>query len=205
MLAEALECQGGFGYIEESRLARAYREAPLMSIWEGSGNVQALDVLRALRPRARRRSTRCSTSSALAARRRPRASTRRSPQLAPASASAEPSEAQARALAGLLARACRRSLLVAPRPARRWPTPSAPTRLARAAGARVRRAAAAAPTPRRSSSARRPGVGARGMKVVAIQPRVALGEVERNLAHLEDLIDQAAREHSPEAIFLPEA
>ncbi len=47
--AEALECQGGFGYIEESRLARAYREAPLMSVWEGSGNVQALDVLRAVR------------------------------------------------------------------------------------------------------------------------------------------------------------
>jgi putative acyl-CoA dehydrogenase len=47
-LGEALECQGGFGYIEESRLARGYREAPLMSVWEGSGNVQALDVLRAL-------------------------------------------------------------------------------------------------------------------------------------------------------------
>ena len=46
--AEALECQGGFGYIEDSRLARGYREAPLMSVWEGSGNVQALDVLRAL-------------------------------------------------------------------------------------------------------------------------------------------------------------
>ena len=51
----------------------------------------------------------------------------------------------------------------------------------------------------------RPGDGARGMKAVAIQPRVALGEVERNLVHLEDLIDQAAREHSPEAIFLPES
>ena len=47
-LGEALECQGGFGYVEESRLARAYREAPLMSVWEGSGSVQALDVLRAL-------------------------------------------------------------------------------------------------------------------------------------------------------------
>ena len=47
-LGEALECQGGFGYIEESRLARGYREAPLMSVWEGSGNVQVLDVLRAL-------------------------------------------------------------------------------------------------------------------------------------------------------------
>jgi putative acyl-CoA dehydrogenase len=46
--AEALECLGGAGYGEESRLPRAYREAPLMSIWEGSGNVQALDVLRAL-------------------------------------------------------------------------------------------------------------------------------------------------------------
>ena len=46
--AEALECLGGAGYMEDSRLPRAYREAPLMSIWEGSGNVQALDVLRAL-------------------------------------------------------------------------------------------------------------------------------------------------------------
>jgi len=46
--AEALECLGGYGYVEESRLARAYREAPLMSVWEGTGNVQALDVLRAL-------------------------------------------------------------------------------------------------------------------------------------------------------------
>ncbi|WP_320669390.1 acyl-CoA dehydrogenase family protein [Patulibacter defluvii] len=46
--AEAIECQGGFGYVEDSRLARCYREAPLMSIWEGSGNVQTLDVLRAV-------------------------------------------------------------------------------------------------------------------------------------------------------------
>ncbi|MHB8691432.1 MAG: acyl-CoA dehydrogenase family protein [Solirubrobacteraceae bacterium] len=48
-VAESVECLGGFGYIEESPLPRAYREAPLMSIWEGSGNVQALDLLRALR------------------------------------------------------------------------------------------------------------------------------------------------------------
>jgi putative acyl-CoA dehydrogenase len=47
--AETVECLGGYGYVEESRLPRMYREAPLMSIWEGSGNVQALDVLRALR------------------------------------------------------------------------------------------------------------------------------------------------------------
>ncbi|WP_216823031.1 acyl-CoA dehydrogenase family protein [Aeromicrobium sp. A1-2] len=46
---EALECQGGYGFVEESRLPRNYREAPLMSVWEGSGNVQVLDVLRAMR------------------------------------------------------------------------------------------------------------------------------------------------------------
>jgi putative acyl-CoA dehydrogenase len=46
--AEALECLGGNGYIEESILPRLYREAPLYSIWEGSGNVNALDVLRVL-------------------------------------------------------------------------------------------------------------------------------------------------------------
>jgi putative acyl-CoA dehydrogenase len=45
---EALECLGGNGYVEESGLPRIYREAPLSSIWEGSGNVTALDVLRAL-------------------------------------------------------------------------------------------------------------------------------------------------------------
>jgi putative acyl-CoA dehydrogenase len=46
--AEALECLGGNGYVEESGLPRLYREAPLNSIWEGSGNVTSLDVLRAL-------------------------------------------------------------------------------------------------------------------------------------------------------------
>jgi putative acyl-CoA dehydrogenase len=48
MVAEALECLGGNGYVEENGLARLYREAPLNSIWEGSGNVNALDVLRAV-------------------------------------------------------------------------------------------------------------------------------------------------------------
>jgi putative acyl-CoA dehydrogenase len=47
--AEALECLGGNGYVEESGMPRHYREAPLLSIWEGAGNVNALDVLRALR------------------------------------------------------------------------------------------------------------------------------------------------------------
>ncbi|WP_329124549.1 acyl-CoA dehydrogenase family protein [Streptomyces sp. NBC_01465] len=45
---EALECLGGNGYVEESGMPRLLRESPLGSIWEGSGNVQALDVLRAL-------------------------------------------------------------------------------------------------------------------------------------------------------------
>ncbi|MFJ9657003.1 acyl-CoA dehydrogenase family protein [Streptomyces griseoflavus] len=46
---EAAECLGGNGYVEESGLPRLVRESPLNSIWEGAGNVQALDVLRALR------------------------------------------------------------------------------------------------------------------------------------------------------------
>jgi len=45
---EALECLGGNGYVEASGMPRLYREAPLSSIWEGSGNVMCLDVLRAL-------------------------------------------------------------------------------------------------------------------------------------------------------------
>jgi putative acyl-CoA dehydrogenase len=45
---EALECLGGNGYVEESGMPRLYRDAPLASIWEGSGNVMSLDVLRAL-------------------------------------------------------------------------------------------------------------------------------------------------------------
>jgi putative acyl-CoA dehydrogenase len=46
--AEALECLGGNGYVEESGMPRLYRESPLASIWEGSGNVQCLDVLRGM-------------------------------------------------------------------------------------------------------------------------------------------------------------
>jgi putative acyl-CoA dehydrogenase len=48
-VAESLECLGGGGYVEESVLPRLYREAPVNSAWEGSGNVICLDVLRALR------------------------------------------------------------------------------------------------------------------------------------------------------------
>jgi putative acyl-CoA dehydrogenase len=53
-LYEAMECLGGNGYVEEGILARHYREAPVNAIWEGSGNVMCLDVLRAL---ARERDT----------------------------------------------------------------------------------------------------------------------------------------------------
>jgi putative acyl-CoA dehydrogenase len=48
VIGEALECLGGNGFVEESVLPRLYRDAPLNSIWEGSGNVTALDLLRAL-------------------------------------------------------------------------------------------------------------------------------------------------------------
>jgi putative acyl-CoA dehydrogenase len=113
--AEALECQGGFGYIEESRLARAYREAPLMSIWEGSGNVQALDVLRALgaRPQA--------LEALLAELDRSRGADRRLDaavaRIGAAAASAAGAQDQARALAGLIARCIQASLLIRHAPA----------------------------------------------------------------------------------------
>ena len=48
LVAEAMECLGGNGYVEDAPLARLYREVPVNSIWEGSGNVMALDVLRVL-------------------------------------------------------------------------------------------------------------------------------------------------------------
>ena len=53
-VAECMECHGGAGYVEEWPIARLYRQAPLNGIWEGSGNVICLDVLRALKrePRA---------------------------------------------------------------------------------------------------------------------------------------------------------
>ena len=48
-VAEALECHGGNGFIEENPMARLYREAPLNSIWEGTSNMMCMDVLRSLR------------------------------------------------------------------------------------------------------------------------------------------------------------
>ena len=52
--AEALECLGGNGYVEESPMPQLLRDAPLNGIWEGSGNVISLDVLRALARAGRR-------------------------------------------------------------------------------------------------------------------------------------------------------
>jgi putative acyl-CoA dehydrogenase len=49
VVAEAMECMGGAGYIEEAPMARLFRQSPVNAIWEGSGNVIALDLLRALR------------------------------------------------------------------------------------------------------------------------------------------------------------
>ncbi len=48
VIYEVMECMGGNGYVEERAMARHYREAPVNAIWEGSGNVMALDVLRVL-------------------------------------------------------------------------------------------------------------------------------------------------------------
>ena len=55
LAAEALECLGGNGYVEEAPMAQFYRDIQLGTVWEGSGNVIALDVLRALAPRTARR------------------------------------------------------------------------------------------------------------------------------------------------------
>ncbi|MEV0053160.1 acyl-CoA dehydrogenase family protein [Saccharopolyspora shandongensis] len=49
VVGEALECLGGNGYVEDSGMPRLYREAPLQSVWEGAGNVAALDVLRVIK------------------------------------------------------------------------------------------------------------------------------------------------------------
>jgi putative acyl-CoA dehydrogenase len=71
---EAQECLGGAGYVEESLLPRLYRQAPLNSIWEGSGNIQCLDVLRAC---SREPETRTALLDELEAARRPARGARR--------------------------------------------------------------------------------------------------------------------------------
>ncbi len=100
LLYEAMECLGGNGYVEEMPLARYYREAPVNAIWEGSGNVMALDVLRVLgrAPGALRRGARRHR-----ARSRRRAGPARSPCCAPPCRSRSTDEGSARILTEQLA------------------------------------------------------------------------------------------------------
>ena len=107
---EALECLGGNGYVEESGMPRLYRESPLASIWEGSGNVQCLDVLRGdgAQPRvAWRRSSPRSTRRAAPS----RGSTPRPPAPRRA-ADLEAIEARARGVVERMALVLQGSLLV---------------------------------------------------------------------------------------------
>jgi putative acyl-CoA dehydrogenase len=106
--AEALECLGGNGYVEESGMPRLYREAPLASIWEGSGNVAALDALRAV-TRQPETAEAFFTEVGLAAgadRRLDQAAARLRKELA------DPSEARARHLAEAIAVVLQGALLV---------------------------------------------------------------------------------------------
>jgi putative acyl-CoA dehydrogenase len=114
IIAEALECLGGNGYVEESVLPRLYRDAPLNSIWEGSGNVTALDVLRSLvRSPAGPEALRAELAPVAGADRRlDQAISRLWPELT--EVTSEPSEApnQARRLAGLLTVLIQAALLI---------------------------------------------------------------------------------------------
>ena len=108
---EALECLGGNGYVEESGMPRLYREAPLNSIWEGSGNVQCLDVLRAMvrEPGVARGLLRRGRRGAPAP---SRASTRRAAELRDELADLEAIESRARRVVERMALALQGSLLV---------------------------------------------------------------------------------------------
>jgi putative acyl-CoA dehydrogenase len=113
--AEALECLGGNGYVEESGLPRLYRDAPLNSIWEGSGNVTALDVLRALaRTPAAADALFAEIGQAAGGDRRLDAAQARLGRELKEAAVADParSQYQARRLAALIATALQASLLV---------------------------------------------------------------------------------------------
>ena len=107
---------GGNGYVEESGLPRLYRQAPLNSIWEGSGNVIALDVLRAM-GRSSDSLAAVTAEIELAARGRRAASTTRSSGCTPSSASPTELPLRARRIAGLLALCLQGSLLLRHAPA----------------------------------------------------------------------------------------
>ena len=99
---EAMECLGGNGYVEESLLPRLYREAPVNAIWEGSGNVMCLDVLRAL---ARDRDAARDVLDALAAEAADLPGAREAADFIQRAFSAPDAEAHARAGVGRLAAA----------------------------------------------------------------------------------------------------
>jgi putative acyl-CoA dehydrogenase len=108
-IVEAMECHGGNGYVEELNLARLYRDAPVNAIWEGSGNVICLDVLRALAK------TPASGEAFLAEVRRAKGADRRLDAFAAtlaADLAKGPGEAEARGLVERMALALEASLLV---------------------------------------------------------------------------------------------
>jgi putative acyl-CoA dehydrogenase len=114
VVGEALECLGGAGYVEESPLPRYFRESPLNSIWEGSGNVIALDVVRAAgrEPEAVQA---LQDELALTAGADPRldaATDQLTKRLAALGADPDADARSARELAGLLARTLQAGLLV---------------------------------------------------------------------------------------------
>jgi putative acyl-CoA dehydrogenase len=116
---EALECLGGNGYVEDSPMPRLYRDAPLNSIWEGSGNITALDVLRALTrtPRAAEAVLAEIDEAAGADRRLDRAAARLREDLAAAAKAGAEGTCQARRIAGLLALVLQAALLTRHAPA----------------------------------------------------------------------------------------
>ena len=161
--AEALECHGGNGYVEESGLPGMYREAPLNSIWEGSGNVTALDVLRALHRSPASTAALLAEldlaaggdkrlDEATAELRRMLAGLEALAETGPAAAAGEAAEYQARRLAGLIASLLQGALLV-----RHAPPPVADGFCA----SRLGSASAWRPRLRVRHAARRPGADAR--------------------------------------------
>ena len=164
---EALECLGGNGYVEESGMPRLYRESPLASIWEGSGNVQCLDVLRAMARSPDRRSRRSSPRSDEAGGAEPRLDAAVA-ALRDELADLEAIEARARRVVERMALALQGSLLV------RYGDPAVAdafcaSRLAGDAGLRLRHPAGRAPTSAGSSSATRrgPEPAAQGLRASA--------------------------------------
>ncbi len=114
VVGEALECLGGAGYVEESPLPRYFRESPLNSIWEGSGNVIALDVLRAIgrEPQAVQALQDELALSAGADPRLDRAGDELAKRIAGLGSDPDDDARQARSLASLLTRTLQGSLLV---------------------------------------------------------------------------------------------